>query len=121
MNTTLINKLREKLVEEKILLETELASVGKRSPNNPNEWEPSQNELLTDTAEVEVRASEIAEFEDKNAVMVELEHHYNTILAALKRISEGTYGACRICDAEIELARLQANPAAETCKTHLDN
>ena len=53
--------------------------------------------------------------------MVELEHHYNTILAALKRISEGTYGAYCICNAAIELERFQANLAAETCKTHLDN
>ena len=90
-----------KLVEEKAFLETELASIGKQSPNDPSDWELSQNELSTDTAEIEVQASEIAEFEDKNAVMVELEHHYNTILVALKRISEGTYGACCICSATI--------------------
>lgn len=121
MDKVVLNELRNKLLEEKTLLETELASVGRHSPNNQRDWEPSLPGLSSDTAEIEVRASEISEFEDRTAVEIELVHHYNTILAALKRISEETYGACRICKGAIVLARLQANPAAETCKTHLDN
>lgn len=35
--------------------------------------------------------------------------------AALMRIRNGSYGRCLECDEEIELERLQANPAAERC------
>ena len=101
MNDAHTTELKAKLLEERTLLETELESVGRRDPSNPNNWEPSLNEILSETAEIEGRASEIGEFEDRNAVEVELEHHYNTILAALKRMADGTYGACRICNADI--------------------
>ena len=37
MKTALMSELREKLQDEKMLLETELASVGKQSPNNPSD------------------------------------------------------------------------------------
>lgn len=36
---------------------------------------------------------------------------------ALYRLSSGTYGACTACGADIELARLELNPAIETCGT----
>jgi RNA polymerase-binding transcription factor DksA len=37
------------------------------------------------------------------------------IVAAIRRIDEGTYGACRRCERRIEPARLAALPAATTC------
>ena len=36
---------------------------------------------------------------------------------ALYRLSSGTYGVCTACSADIELARLERNPAIETCGT----
>ena len=57
MHTALMCEFREKLLDEEMLLETELAGVGKQSLNDPSDWEPSQHELSTDTAEIEVRAS----------------------------------------------------------------
>jgi DnaK suppressor protein len=42
-------------------------------------------------------------------------HELNQIDAALARISEGDYGACTDCGADIPDARLQANPVAERC------
>lgn len=37
------------------------------------------------------------------------------IQSALQRIAVGDYGYCLICDEEIPLLRLQANPAAPLC------
>jgi DnaK suppressor protein len=37
------------------------------------------------------------------------------IIAAIKRIDEGTYGVCQHCDRRIEPARLAALPAATSC------
>jgi RNA polymerase-binding transcription factor DksA len=36
-------------------------------------------------------------------------------------MEEGKYGICKVCGEEIEEARLEANPAAETCKAHLNS
>lgn len=38
---------------------------------------------------------------------------------ALKRIEDGLFGKCIICDKPIELERLEAIPYAETCKEHM--
>ncbi|MEM7639890.1 MAG: TraR/DksA C4-type zinc finger protein [Pseudomonadota bacterium] len=38
-----------------------------------------------------------------------------SIERALMRLSSGTYGICVSCGADISLARLERNPAVETC------
>ena len=38
-----------------------------------------------------------------------------SIERALHRLSSGTYGVCVSCGADIELERLESNPAIETC------
>ena len=40
-----------------------------------------------------------------------------SIERALLRLSSGTYGICLSCGADISLARLERNPAIETCET----
>lgn len=44
----------------------------------------------------------------------------NEIAAALKRMQDGTYGFCEECGEKIEEDRLDANPAARTCKVHME-
>ncbi len=39
----------------------------------------------------------------------------NQIAAALARITNGSYGECTACGADVGVARLQANPVAERC------
>lgn len=41
----------------------------------------------------------------------------NQIGAALARVTDGSYGSCTDCGADIGVARLQANPVAERCIT----
>ncbi|MFA6566536.1 MAG: TraR/DksA C4-type zinc finger protein [Candidatus Paceibacterota bacterium] len=50
-----------------------------------------------------------------------MEVRLNEINAALERTEKGGYGICRVCQGEIEDERLEANPAAETCKGHINN
>ncbi len=108
--------LQKKLEEEKALLESELITVGRKNPDRPGDWEATAGELNKDTAEIEERASEITNFEDRSAIGIELEERYNEILSALLRINNGTYGICAVCAQPIEHDRLNANPAARTCK-----
>lgn len=42
-------------------------------------------------------------------------HELNQIGAALQRVSDGSYGTCTDCGADIPDARLEANPVAERC------
>jgi len=54
------------------------------------------------------------------ATLALLETRYRNVLRALQKIESGTYGICEIAAEPIELARLEANPAARTCIAHLD-
>jgi Tfp pilus assembly PilM family ATPase len=42
------------------------------------------------------------------------------VMTALTKIEEGTYGTCEVSGDEIETDRLEANPAARTCKAHMN-
>lgn len=111
---------KTKLEEEKALLEKELASVGRRNPDNPADWEATQGETNVDTADRNEVADGLEQYEEHSAILKELETRYNHVLGALKRIDAGTYGTCVIGGEEIEHDRLEANPAAQTCKKHME-
>lgn len=108
------------LEEELSLLTHELGSVGRVNPENKNDWEAVAADGNIDKAEAEERASEITDFEDRSSVEFALEGRSNKIKAALTRLDEGTYGTCATCQSPIEEARLEANPAANTCKAHME-
>lgn len=110
---------RARLEEEKTKLESELESVGRRNPTNPNDWEPVPQETGQE-ADPNDRADLITHFEDNTAILKDLEIRYNQVLAALARIEGGTYGICEVSQETIEEDRLNADPAASTCKTHLN-
>lgn len=116
MNT---EHFRTRLTEEKARLEAELATVGRKNPSNPNDWEavPEETGLEADPND---RADQMEEFGNNNAILVDLEARYNDVLAALARLEEGTYGVCEVSGEEIEAERLEADPAARTCKAHLN-
>ena len=116
MNT---EHFRTRLTEEKATLEAELSTVGRKNPSNPNDWEavPEETGLEADPND---RADQMEEFGNNNAILVDLEARYNDVLAALARLEEGTYGVCEVSGEEIEAERLEADPAARTCKAHLN-
>lgn len=115
MNT---DAYKARLSEEAQKLEGELKTVGRKNPSNPNDWEalPQDTELAADPNDV---ATEIQGYEDNTAILKDLETRYNEVLAALKRIDDGTYGTCEVSGEAIEEDRLDADPAARTCKAHM--
>lgn len=113
-------KFKTKLEEEKKLLENELATVGRRNPSNPADWEATQGETDADTADRNDVADNIEQYEEHSAILKELETRYNHVLGALTHIEEGTYGTCTVGGEQIEADRLEANPAATTCKQHME-
>ena len=114
-----IQKYKSILEEELRLLTQELGSVGRINPENKNDWEAVASDGNINKAEMEERASEIADFEDRSSVEFALEERANKIKAALARLDDDTYGTCVVCTLPIEEARLDANPAATTCKAHM--
>ena len=106
------------LAEEKTRLESELQSLGRRNPSNPNDWEalPPEGERESDP---NAAADLIEGYEENTAILKDLEIRYNEVLAALARIENGTYGVCIVSGEEIEEDRLNADPAANTCKAHM--
>lgn len=109
-----------KLEEEKVSLIKQLQELGRINPDNANDWEPVAAELNIDQAEIEERASEITSFEERSAVEYELEAKLNQVNTALEAIANNSYGTCVTCKSPIEEARLEANPAAMTCKAHME-
>lgn len=115
-----IASYKTKLLDEKQKLEEELASIGKKNEQNPQDWEaisPDINQGETDPVD---RADNIEELENNTAIVGNLETRLTYVTAALSRIEDGTYGYCKISNEPIETDRLDANPAAETCKAHID-
>ncbi len=71
-------------------------------------------------ADENVAADVVEDWNTKRATLGQLETRFNNLKLALKKIEEGTYGICEISGETIEEDRLNANPAARTCKQHLD-
>ena len=119
MNT---NHYKEKLEEELELLEKELKTIGRINPDNPGDWEAVADVKMNvnSHADDNDNADNIEEFEERSAVLKELEIRFNNVKNALKRIETDQYGKCAVCGKEIETARLKANPAATTCIEHME-
>ncbi|MBI5004899.1 MAG: hypothetical protein HZC04_01800 [Candidatus Lloydbacteria bacterium] len=111
---------KSKLAEEKKLLERELSQVGHVNPDNPADWEGEPAKMDISEADKNERADRIEEFETNAAIEVTLENRLNEIASAFDRMEAGTYGVCEIGGEKIEHDRLMANPAARTCKAHIN-
>lgn len=114
MNT---DKFKQLLEAEKASLENDLKRVGRENPDRPGEWEVAP----TGETDVEFRediADQMEEMDEREEVELNLERRYENVVRALEKIAKGTYGVCEINGEPIEEDRLEANPAARTCKAH---
>ncbi|MBI2097817.1 MAG: hypothetical protein HYT46_02720 [Candidatus Vogelbacteria bacterium] len=114
-----LDYFRKKLEAEKAALEEELGGIARINPRNPNDWEavPAESDETTFRDEV---ADRLEELEDREATVGPLEIRLHNIRTALERISQMNYGFCTVCQKPIERERLEVNPAATTCKQHLE-
>ncbi|MCR4311340.1 MAG: hypothetical protein NUV54_02115 [Candidatus Taylorbacteria bacterium] len=110
---------KEKLSEELALVEKELQSIGQKNPSNPDDWEAKPDVMDTLASDSNEVADSIESYEENTAILKQLEIRFNEIKRAIERLEAGTYGLCEIDQAPIEVARLEANPAATTCLEHM--
>lgn len=120
MTSDQLAQFKSKLEKEKDLLEEELSRLGTPNPANPSDWMPGKPEGEEFGADKNDNADIIEAEGENNASLNELEVRMMLVINALNKIEDGAYGVCDVGAEEIELDRLTANPAARTCKAHMD-
>lgn len=115
-----IDRYRKALEEEASELKSELEGVGIQNPEVKTDWVERADDLDTVNADPNDVADRTEEYDERRAVLATLEGRYNDVKRALRKIDDGTYGVCEVSGEPIEEDRLDANPAARTCKQHMD-
>lgn len=121
MEKSTILKFKDKLEEEKNLLENELGTVSSRNPSNKDDWEPKKVDMDINQADRNEVADELEEFGNNTAITIDLEIRLAEVKTAIEKINNDNFGVCEVGGEEIEEDRLEANPAAKTCKKHIDH
>ncbi len=112
-------KIKEKLEKERDILLEQIQDIGKLNPET-NEWEATPEELPSRESDQNDMADRFEDFEERSTMIKVLESRLNSILSALKGINRESFGKCEVCKKDIEMDRMEANPAAKTCKKHLN-
>lgn len=115
-----LTEFKERLLLEKTELEAELARHGR---SVDGDWQATAPATDNDDADPNVRANDVEQLETNIAILSELEVRLVEVLSALDKINanDGSYGICETSGEEIEMVRLVANPAAKTCKEHMND
>lgn len=118
MNT---EHFKQKLEEELQTLEQELNELGWKDKTT-GEWEATGHTLdvTTPMADSNEAADQLEEFGERQGETSTLEARRTDVKDALAKIKDGSYGTCEIGGEKIEEDRLEANPAARTCKAHMN-
>lgn len=114
-----LNYYKNKLIQEKDKVEKELSEIAVMNPNSPGGWDsiPPKTDILDSKDEVAERMSDL---DERKSLEITLEKRLSNINKALNKIENNQYGLCEVSGEPIEEDRLEINPAARTCKNHLD-
>jgi RNA polymerase-binding transcription factor DksA len=99
----------------------ELKAIGIHNPQNKADWIAVPEGVDANQSDSDLLADVIEEWDERASLVATLEHQYNDITRALAKLKEGTFGVCEIGGEHIEEDRLGANPAARTCKAHMND
>ncbi|MFA5827174.1 MAG: hypothetical protein WC839_01585 [Candidatus Paceibacterota bacterium] len=113
-------KIKEKLEKERDMIVDQMSDIGKLN-RETNEWEAVPEELNYKESDQNDMADRFEDFEERSTTIKALESRYNNIMDALKGLNKESFGRCEICKKDIEMDRMAVNPAAKTCKKHLND
>lgn len=100
-------------------LASQLATIA-RFDERTGDWVAVPPTETSESADENTQADVTEEWNERRALMAQLEIRFHHIELALKKLANGTFGRCEICDDAIEPARLAANPASRTCQVHME-
>jgi DnaK suppressor protein len=84
------------------------------------DWEVRVDDIVAIESDENESADFGEEADERIATLAELETRWRNVNRALQKIEAGTYGLCEVSGVPIEADRLTANPAARTCKAHME-
>lgn len=108
------------LQDELTIITEELKSIAQQNTET-GDWIAVPNTEDMVNADGNDNGDVVETWEERRALMVQLETRYRNFVRALDKITAGTFGTCEICNNPIESNRLDANHAARTCIAHLEN
>lgn len=114
-----LNRWQKVLENEQVDLESQLGKIGRVNPQDKTDWQVKPLTEPENFSREEI-ADELEEMDENEEVEYTLEQRLRQVVGALDRIKNDKYGVCEIGGEEIEEARLEANPAARTCKAHIN-
>ena len=112
--------IKEKLESERDVLLEQMKDMGKLNPET-GEWEATPEAIEFPETDENDKADRFEDFEARSTMTKTLEARLNSILSALKGLNRESFGRCEVCKKDIEMDRMEVNPAAKTCKKHLNN
>jgi RNA polymerase-binding transcription factor DksA len=115
-----LNKYKNLLEEEKSALTLQLQDMAVLNTET-GEWEVTPDVLVAPESDSNDMADRFEDFEESSSIVKSLQERYTDINDALSKIENGKYGICEVSGKEIEEDRLDANPAARTCKEFMNN
>jgi RNA polymerase-binding transcription factor DksA len=110
---------RTALESELDTLRSELSTVAEQDPRT-GDWVAVPPSAVPENADDNTQADLSEAWNERRAVLAQLEVRFHHVELALQKIVSGTYGACELCGEPIEPARLHANPASRTCQIHME-
>lgn len=114
-----LNKYKALLEEELEKLSEELQNIGTLNTET-NQWEARPSEQEGPESDMLDLADRSEEYESRSETLKTLSKRMHDVQDAIKKFDDGTYGICEVSGEQIEEARLMANPAARTCKGHIN-
>lgn len=115
INSTFLEEMKRKLLDEKRHLEQDLADIGAKDTVKPGHFEVVFPE--TGGNSEDDNAIEVTTYADELSISAKLESELRDVVSALSSIEKGSYGTCKYCHKEIDVKRLEARPTSSACIT----
>ncbi|NQU78007.1 TraR/DksA C4-type zinc finger protein [Candidatus Falkowbacteria bacterium] len=109
MAKSALDKIKDQLVGEKERVENEIGKIAKKGKRGLR--------FVMDSfgSKDEEHVAGVATLDNKISLGTSLEKSLRDIDQALKKVEQGSYGVCELCEQPIEEGRLKVFPAAISC------